>query len=339
MSFASSSKQSLSVIVPAYNEESVLHEFHQRLTRVLDATGMRTEIVYVNDGSSDGTLEIIRGFRAARPGVTVVDLSRNFGKEAAMTAGFDVAIGDAVVVIDADLQDPPELILNMIAKWREGYDMVYAQRTVRDGESRIKKSTSYLFYRLIQRVSRVQIPKDTGDFRLLSRRAVTALNGLREQHRFMKGLFAWIGFPQTAIPYCRDPRFAGESKFNYWKLWNFALEGFTSFTIAPLKIASYLGILVALLSFLYGMFVIYKTIAHGDPVSGYPSLMVVITFLGGAQLAFIGVLGEYMGRMFNETKRRPLYFLNAYEPAYGATAVPPGVPVCPEHAQAIEPAL
>ena len=233
-----------------------------------------------------------------------------------MTAGFDVAMGDAVVVIDADLQDPPELILEMIKKWREGYDMVYAQRSIRDGESRLKKSTSYLFYRLIQRVSRVQIPKDTGDFRLMSRRAVDALNSLREQHRFMKGLFAWIGFPQTAIPYRRDPRFAGESKFNYWKLWNFALEGFTSFTIAPLKVASYLGIFVAMCAFLYGLFVIYKTAVFGESVTGYPSMMVVITFLGGAQLAFIGVLGEYMGRMFNETKRRPLYFLNAYEPAY-----------------------
>lgn len=313
-----SNKDLLSVIVPAYNEEAVLQEFHQRLTQVLVKLDMLTEIVYVNDGSTDCTLSIVRGFQSSGPGVTVVDLSRNFGKEAAMTAGFDVAIGDAVVVIDADLQDPPELIKDMVEKWRAGYDMVYAQRTIREGESSLKKSTSYLFYRLIQRVSRVQIPKDTGDYRLLSRRAVNALNSLREQHRFMKGLFSWIGFPQTAIPYRRDPRFAGESKFNYWKLWNFALEGFTSFTIAPLKVASYLGIAVAFFAFLYGLFVIYKTAFYGEEVSGYPSLMVVITFLGGAQLAFIGVLGEYMGRMFNETKRRPLYFLNAYEPAYPA---------------------
>ena len=313
---AQSDAELLSVIVPAYNEEEVLHEFHQRLTSVLNKSEMRSEIVYVNDGSSDRTLRIVREFQEKQAGITIVDLSRNFGKEAAMTAGFDVAMGDAVVVIDADLQDPPELILEMIKKWREGYDMVYAQRSIRDGESRLKKSTSYLFYRLIQRVSRVQIPKDTGDFRLMSRRAVDALNSLREQHRFMKGLFAWIGFPQTAIPYRRDARFAGESKFNYWKLWNFALEGFTSFTIAPLKVASYLGIFVAMCAFLYGLFVIYKTAVFGESVTGYPSMMVVITFLGGAQLAFIGVLGEYMGRMFNETKRRPLYFLNAYEPAY-----------------------
>ncbi|HEX9171786.1 MAG TPA: glycosyltransferase family 2 protein [Telluria sp.] len=312
---APSPRQLLSVIVPAYNEEKVLPEFHRRLSDVLSALDMRTEIIYVNDGSSDGTLQLIRHLRDASANVTLVDLSRNFGKEAAMTAGFDLAAGDAVVVIDADLQDPPELIPDMVSQWRAGFDMVYAQRTVRDGESSVKKSTSYLFYRLIQRVSRVQIPKDTGDYRLLSRRAVVALNSLREQHRFMKGLFAWIGFPQTAIPYRRDPRFAGETKFNYWKLWNFALEGFTSFTIAPLKIATYLGIFTSMFAFLYGMYVMYKTLIYGEPVSGYPSMMVVMTFMGGAQLGFIGILGEYIGRMFNETKQRPLYFLNAYEPA------------------------
>lgn len=310
----------LSVIVPAYNEHEVLPEFHRRLAAVLAPLPLRSEIIYVNDGSTDNTLEVIRELRANWPDVTVIDLSRNFGKEAAMTAGFDLARGDAVVVIDADLQDPPELIPAMVEKWQAGFDMVYAQRTVRDGESRIKKSTSYLFYRLIQRVSRVRIPKDTGDYRLLSRRAVTALNSLREQHRFMKGLFAFIGFPQTAIPYRRDPRFAGETKFNYWKLWNFAIEGFTSFTIAPLKVATYLGIFTSLVAFLYGMYVVYKTLVHGESVAGYPSMMVVMSFLGGAQLAFIGVLGEYIGRMFNETKRRPLYFLNAYEPA-NSTAV------------------
>jgi glycosyltransferase involved in cell wall biosynthesis len=309
----------LSVIVPAYNEHEVLPEFHRRLAGVLAPLGMRSEIIYVNDGSTDSTLEVIRELRANWPDVTLVDLSRNFGKEAAMTAGFDLARGDAVVVIDADLQDPPELIPAMVEKWQAGFDMVYAQRTVRDGESRVKKSTSYLFYRLIQRVSRVRIPKDTGDYRLLSRRAVTALNSLREQHRFMKGLFAFIGFPQTAIPYRRDPRFAGQTKFNYWKLWNFAIEGFTSFTIAPLKVATYLGIFTTLVAFLYGSYVVYKTLVHGESVAGYPSLMVVMSFLGGAQLAFIGVLGEYIGRMFNETKRRPLYFLNAYEPANSTT--------------------
>lgn len=312
---AGQARQLLSVIVPVYNEEAVLEEFHQRLSAVLARLDLRSEVIYVNDGSQDGSLALIRRLRAADCAVSLVDLSRNFGKEAAMTAGFDLAAGDAVVVIDADLQDPPEIIPDMVRLWRAGHDMVYARRSARDGESRFKKTTSYLFYRVIQALSRVRIPEDTGDFRLLSRRAVLALNSLREQHRFMKGLFAWIGYPQIALPYKRDPRFAGKSKFNYWKLWNFALEGVTSFTIVPLKVATYLGVLIAGAAFLYGAIVISKTIMYGEHVSGYPSLMVVITFLGGAQLAFIGILGEYIGRMFNETKRRPLYFLNAYEPA------------------------
>jgi polyisoprenyl-phosphate glycosyltransferase len=312
---AGQARQLLSVIVPVYNEEAVLEEFHRRLSAVLARLDMRSEVIYVNDGSQDASLALIRRLRAADCAVSLVDLSRNFGKEAAMTAGFDLAAGDAVVVIDADLQDPPEIIPDMVRLWRAGHDMVYARRSARDGESRFKKTTSFLFYRVIQALSRVRIPEDTGDFRLLSRRAVLALNCLREQHRFMKGLFAWIGYPQIALSYKRDPRFAGKSKFNYWKLWNFALEGVTSFTIVPLKVATYLGVLIAGAAFLYAAIVIFKTIMYGEHVSGYPSLMVVITFLGGAQLAFIGILGEYIGRMFNETKRRPLYFLNAYEPA------------------------
>ena len=316
----------LSVIVPVYNEEEVLPEFHQRLSAVLKALAMRAEIIYVNDGSRDGTLNLVRSLKLADESITVVDLSRNFGKEAAMTAGFDLAEGDAVVIIDADLQDPPELIGEMVRQWEAGYDMVYAQRTMREGESRVKKTTSYLFYRIIQSVSRVNIPKDTGDFRLLSRRAVLALNSLREQHRFMKGLFAWIGFPQIALPYRREPRFAGKTKFSYWKLWNFALEGFTSFTIAPLKLATYMGIGTSLMAFVYAGYVIVKTYTFGEPVPGYPTLMVVLTFLGGAQLAFIGILGEYIGRMFNETKHRPLYFLNAYEPAAAVLAQGARVP-------------
>lgn len=247
--------------------------------------------------------------------VTIVDLSRNFGKEIALTAGLDHSVGDAVVVIDADLQDPPELIPTLISEWQAGFDNVYARRTARDGESAFKKATATAFYRVIQRVSRVQIPTDTGDFRLLSRRAVSALGTLREHHRFMKGLFAWIGFPQKAVEYRRDPRFAGETKWNYWKLWNLALEGITSFSIAPLKIATYTGMAFSLLAFLYAALVIYKTIMYGDPVRGYPSLMVVVLLLGGIQLLFIGVIGEYLGRMFNEAKGRPLYFINSYERA------------------------
>jgi glycosyltransferase involved in cell wall biosynthesis len=247
--------------------------------------------------------------------VAFVDLSRNFGKEIALTAGLDHACGDAVVVIDADLQDPPELIPELIEEWRKGYDVVYARRTARAGESFLKKATSRLFYRFMQGLGRVKIPVDTGDYRLLSRRAVDALRQLRETHRFMKGLFAWIGYAQTAVDYHRDARFAGETKWTYWQLWNFALEGITSFTTTPLKVATYLGLMTSLGSFTYALFVIYKTLAFGEPVQGYPSMMVVILFLGGIQLMSLGVIGEYLGRMFNEAKDRPLYFINSFNPS------------------------
>lgn len=305
----------LSIVVPAYNEEEVLPEFHKRLTSVLEEVEGSCEILYVNDGSSDRTLEVLNGFNDPR--VTIIDLSRNFGKEIALTAGLDHTKGAAVVVIDADLQDPPELIPKFIEKWQGGYDVVYARRTARDGETFIKKATAKLFYRFIQGVSRVKIPEDTGDYRLLSRRAVEALKQLRETHRFMKGLFAWIGYPQIAVNYRRDPRFAGKTKWNYWHLWNFAIEGITSFTINPLKIASYLGLTTSIVSFTYALFVIFKTLVYGDPVQGYPTLMVVILFLGGVQLMSLGVIGEYLGRMFNETKQRPLYLINSFTPAGG----------------------
>jgi glycosyltransferase involved in cell wall biosynthesis len=305
----------LSVVVPAYNEEEVLPVFHERLSAVLASLNMDGEIVYVNDGSTDRTMEVLQNLKEKDSRISIVDLSRNFGKEIALTAGLDHANGDAVVVIDADLQDPPELIADFIKHWREGHDVVYAKRTRRDGESFFKKATAYGFYRIIQGVSRVKIPEDTGDFRLLSRRAVDALKQLREQHRFMKGLFAWIGFPQKAVLYRRDPRHAGETKFNYWRLWNFALEGITSFTIAPLKAATYLGLLAALGAFFYGGFLVLDTLLYGNPVAGYPSLMVVMLFLGGVQLMTLGIIGEYLGRMFDEAKGRPLYLLNCYQPA------------------------
>ncbi len=307
----------LSVVVPAFNEQEGLPECHSRLCKVLDALGVSAEIVFVNDGSTDNTLEVLYRLRERDPRVAVVELSRNFGKEIALSAGLDYALGAAVVVIDADLQDPPELIPELIKQWREGYDVVYATRVARGGESYLKKATASAFYRLIQNVSRVKIPADTGDFRLLSRRAVDALKQLREQHRFMKGLFAWIGYPQTSVPYRRDPRFAGVTKWNYWRLWNFALEGITSFTIAPLKLASYIGLLTSLAAFTYALRVIYKALVYGDPVQGYPSLMAVVLFLGGIQLLTLGVIGEYLGRMFDETKDRPLYFTKAYHPPKG----------------------
>lgn len=304
---------SLSVVVPAYNEEVVLPEFHRRVCHVLNSLDAEWEIIYVNDGSTDNTLNMMTCLK--EPQVAVIDLSRNFGKEIAMTAGLDHARGDAVVLIDADLQDPPELIPKLIAKWQDGFDVVYARRKSRVSETLLKKTTAFLFYRAIQYISRIEIPKDTGDFRLLSRRTVEALKLLREQHRFMKGLYAWIGYPQAAVYYQREPRFSGETKWNYWRLWNFALEGITSFSIAPLKIATYVGLLIAACAFIFSVFIIIKTLLYGDPVQGYPSLMVVILFLGGVQLIFLGVIGEYLGRMFNETKQRPLYLVNSFIPS------------------------
>lgn len=307
----------LSVVVPTMNEDAVLDEFHSRVSAVLDKLPLRSEVVYINDGSTDGTLATMRRLRSRDPRVAIVDLSRNFGKEIALTAGLDHAKGDVVVIIDADLQDPPELIPDLLAGYLEGYDVVYAQRRVREGETWFKKATAFAFYRVIQRLTRVKIPADTGDFRLLSRRALDSLQALREQHRFMKGLYAWVGYPQKAVLYDRSPRHAGQTKWNYWGLWNFAIEGITSFSTAPLKLASYLGIFVAVGSLLYALWIVYKTIAFGEDVRGYPSLMVVILFLGGVQLITIGILGEYLGRMFDETKARPLYFVTEYMPATG----------------------
>lgn len=315
MTTSASGNLKLSVVVPVYNEAEGLQEFHRRVSIVLESLPYRSEVVYVNDGSVDGSLKVLKDLKLSDPRVAIVDLSRNFGKEIAMTAGIDLSCGDAVVIIDADLQDPPELIPELTAEWEQGSDVVYAQRTGREGESFFKKATAYAFYRVIQNVSRVTIPTDTGDFRLLSRRAVSALGQLREQHRFMKGLFAWIGFPQKSILYTRLSRYAGSTKWNYWKLWNFALEGITSFTIVPLKIATYLGLFVAFAALIYAGVIIFKTLVYGNPVAGYPSMMVTILFLGGVQLIGIGILGEYVGRMFNETKGRPLYFLKNHEPS------------------------
>jgi glycosyltransferase involved in cell wall biosynthesis len=304
----------LSIVIPLYNEEAVLGAFHERLVAVLDRMGLSTEIIYVNDGSTDSSLSLLLDLRQREPRVAIVDLSRNFGKELALTAGLDHARGDAVVVIDADLQDPPELIPELVAGWNQGYDVVSAQRIAREGESWLKRATAALFYRLLERSMPTPVPRDTGDFRLLSRRAVEATNSLRERHRLMKGLFAWIGFPQLSVPYRRQARYAGRSKWSYWRLWNLALEGLTSFTIAPLRLASYLGAAVALFAFAYAAVIVYKTLAYGDPVRGYPSLMVTILFLGGVQLLSLGVIGEYLGRIFNETKHRPLYLVNRYLP-------------------------
>jgi glycosyltransferase involved in cell wall biosynthesis len=304
----------ISVVVPAYNEAPGLDMFHRRL--VLALAGVENwEVVYVNDGSTDATLPMMEALRRTDDRVALISLSRNFGKETAITAGLDHAAGDAVVVIDADLQDPPELIPDLIASWRSGFDMVYAKRRGRAGETWLKRRTAKAFYRLMQRMGDLKLPEDTGDFRLMSRRVVDAVRQLRERHRFMKGLFAWVGYPTTFVLYDREPRCAGVSKWSYWKLWNLALEGITSFTVMPLKCATYVGLGVALLSVVYAVQVIVKTLIIGNPVAGYPSLMTVVLFLGGVQLMFLGVIGEYLGRVFNETKQRPLYLVERFVPS------------------------
>ncbi|NKC32153.1 glycosyltransferase family 2 protein [Falsiroseomonas selenitidurans] len=310
-------RPALSVVVPAFDEEAVLPAFHARLVPVMEAIGLPFEVVYVNDGSRDGTLGVMLALRAQDPRVSLVNLSRNFGKEIALTAGLDHAAADqAVVVIDADLQDPPEVIPDLVAAWRQGYDVAYARRRAREGETWLKKATAAGFYRVMQRIGgKVDLPADTGDFRLMSRRALDALLALREQHRFMKGLFAWVGFPSIPVPYDRAPRAAGETKWNYWRLWNLSLEGITAFTVGPLKVATYLGLATAFGAAIYGIQLIIRTILWGNPVAGYPSLMAVVLFLGGVQLMTLGIIGEYLGRVFNETKRRPLYIVERHLPS------------------------
>ncbi len=312
---ARSHTPSVSLVVPAYNEEAVLDAFYARASVVLKSLQAPYEIVFVNDGSRDSTLAMLYGYAAHDSCITVVDLSRNYGKEIALTAGLDHCAGEVIIAIDADLQDPPELIPQLIDAWKEGYDVAYAVRTERNGESWLKRSTAHVFYRLLQSTGRVKIPVDTGDFRLMSRRANDAVQQMREHHRYMKGIFAWVGFPSKAIHYKRDARAAGETKIGYGKLWNLAVEGITSFTTVPLKLASYVGLCVAMLAFAYAAYVIYKTIRFGDPVQGYPSMMVIMLFLGGVQLMCIGILGEYLGRVFNEVKQRPLYFLSDVQPS------------------------
>jgi len=303
----------LSVVVPVFDEEAVVAEFNRRATETLNELPLDWELIYVNDGSRDGTPSLIRGFVRDYPNIALLDLSRNFGKEAAMTAGIDHAAGDALVVIDADLQDPPELIPEMIRILQSGdCDVVYAQRASRSGESFAKKTSARLFYRVIGRLTGIDIPRDTGDFRLMNGRAIEALRQLREHHRFMKGLFAWIGFRQVALVYDRDARFAGKSKFNYWRLWNFSLEGITSFTTAPLKVATYVGLVTSVGAAIYGLGIVIETLIFGNPVAGYPSLLVVVLFLGGLQLLTLGIIGEYLGRIFNESKNRPLYFVREH---------------------------
>jgi len=303
----------ISILIPAYNEQEVLRHLYERLYKLAGETPNYTfEFLFVNDGSRDKTLEMIKAYAAKDPRVAYINLSRNFGKEIAMIAGLDKVTGDATVIIDADLQDPPELIPKMIALWEQGYDDVFARRKSRAGESWIKKMTSELFYKVLQKSTSIPIQQDTGDFRLLDKRCVEALVQFRESQRYTKGLFSWIGYEKKEIEYDRDPRMAGETKWNYLKLINLAIDGITSFTTAPLRISSVLGILVSLCAFIYIVYLVVRTAFFGTDLAGYPSMMAVILFLGGVQLLSLGVIGEYIGRIFNESKNRPLYFIEEY---------------------------
>ena len=299
----------ISVICPIHDEEDALSELFAELIPLLEASGERYEILCVNDGSRDGSLAALQTYQQDHREIRIIDLTRNFGKEAALTCGLDHARGQAVIPIDADLQDPPELILDMIRVWRQGFDVVLAQRTDRGTDSLLKRKTAEWFYRLHNLISDPPIPPNVGDFRLLDRKVVDALRQLPERRRFMKGLFAWVGFRQATIPYARRPRSAGRSKFSGWRLWNLALEGITSFSTAPLRIWSYLGLCIALLSFIFGLFIAGRTILVGRDLPGYASMITVVLFLGGIQLIGLGILGEYIGRIFNETKGRPVYII------------------------------
>jgi glycosyltransferase involved in cell wall biosynthesis len=314
----------LTVVVAAFNEEAALPLLQPRIAAVLDAlqrdAGVEGRVLYVDDGSRDGTWLALQAIAADDPRVSLLRLSRNFGKELALTAGLDRVAEGAALILDADGQDPPELIPRFVAKWREGYDDVHGTRSAREGEGWLKRATAHAFYRVIGRLSKTPVPADTGDFRLLSPRALAALRELRERHRFMKGLFGWIGFNRVAIPYQREPRLAGRSKFGFWKLWNFALEGITSFSTAPLRVATYLGIATAFVAFVYGAWIIAKALLWGDPVAGWPTMMSVILFLGGVQLVALGLIGEYLGRLYEEAKQRPLYLVDSWLPAAGVSS-------------------
>ncbi|MDE1892629.1 MAG: glycosyltransferase family 2 protein [Betaproteobacteria bacterium] len=305
----------LSLIVPMHNEAGNIDHLYHRLKEVLSPLQLSWEMLCINDGSTDDTLNELLKAQNNYPQITVIDLTRNFGKEAALSAGIDFARGEVAIPIDADLQDPPEIIPQMIDLWHKGFDVVLAKRKSRDGDSFIKRNTAHLFYKLINKLSEVDIPQDTGDFRLITRPVMEALKQLPERRRFMKGLFAWVGFKTAEIEYERPERHAGKTKFNYWKLWNFALEGITSFSDAPLKIASYFGIVISLLSFLYAIKIVIDTLLFGNPVKGYPSLIVAILFFSGVQLIALGIIGEYLGRIYSESKQRPIYLVkNIWQP-------------------------
>lgn len=309
----------ISLVVPVYNEEQVLDIFLERTADVLGSADLDYEYVFVNDGSTDATLPILIARSGENPRIRVVDLARNFGKEAAMTAGIDHVRGNVMVPIDVDLQDPPELILRFVEKWREGYDVVYGKRAQRDEDSMLKRMTAGGFYKLFNSLAPRSIPENVGDFRLMDERVVGVLRQLPERNRFMKGLFSWVGFRSIGVPYERPARAAGTTKWNVGKLWNFALDGIFSFSTLPLRVWSYIGAIISLLAFLYASFIVISVLIFGVDLPGYASLLTVVLFLGGIQLLSLGIMGEYIGRLFLETKGRPVYVVDrVYE---GGSAV------------------
>ena len=310
-----------SLVVPAYNEEGVLPALATRLAELMDALDGDAEAILVDDGSSDRTYELMLEAARADPRFRLVRLSRNFGHQIALTAGVDLATGDAVIVLDADLQDPPEVVLELAACWREGYDVVYAIRDVRKGETWFKRKTAAWFYRAFNRISEVQVPLDVGDFRLVDRRVLDVFNRMRESNRFVRGMFSWIGLRQTGVLYKREERFAGETKYPLRKMLRFAMTGLISFSPAPLRVALRVGFLVSLVSFGFGIWSLVVKLA-GHYVPGWTSILVVVTFVGGVQLIVLGVIGEYIGDIHAEVKARPLYVVGELENFEGIPELP-----------------
>ena len=302
-------KQKISVIIPVFNEEGSISELLNRLQTVLKQQQISSEIILVDDGSTDGTLPILQEFANKNNEVKLIVFSRNFGNQAAVSAGLNYCIGECAIIIDADLQDPPELLPELIAKWQEGYEVVFAQRAARKGESLFKKITASIFYRLLQKLTQVDIPPDTGDFRLIDRKVITTLNEMPEKNRFVRGMVSWAGFRQTGITYVRQERFAGETKFPFFKMLKFALTGITSFSFVPLQLASYFGFIVSAGAFISGLYVLYLKFFTDKTIQGWTSLMIALLFLGGIQLITLGIVGEYIGRMSDEVKQRPAYVI------------------------------
>ena len=306
--------KTISILVPSYNEAQSLELLHKEIVRVISTLeNYKWEILFVNDGSRDNTMEVIKGLREKDGRISYVDLSRNFGKENAMLAGFDHAKGDAVIIMDADLQHPPAVIPEMIQKWEEGYDDVYAQRKTRGKESWLRKKLTKSYYRLLQGSSRVDVLPNVGDFRLLDRKCIDALCQMRESGRYTKGMYCFIGFKKTGVEFETQDRVSGESSMSYKKLINLALEGITSYTTAPLRWATFIGLIVSVFAFAYMVFVLVKAALYGDPVAGYPTLLTVILFIGGVQLLTIGIIGEYLAKVFVEVKKRPVYIIKEYK--------------------------